>query len=78
MSKKRSDESIVADPNREGPDDSASGEFTGVAHGDVSRRAYELFEGRGREHGKDLNDWLQAEREVQTPQTALEAPGRQQ
>lgn len=31
----------------------------------VARRAYELFETRGREEGHDLDDWLQAEREVQ-------------
>lgn len=30
----------------------------------VRRRAYELFEARGREPGHELDDWLQAEREV--------------
>ena len=30
----------------------------------VARRAYELYEQRGREHGHDLDDWLQAEREL--------------
>jgi hypothetical protein len=28
-------------------------------------RAYQLFEQRGYEHGHDLEDWLQAEAEVQ-------------
>jgi hypothetical protein len=32
---------------------------------DIARRAYELYEKRGREHGYDLDDWLQAERELQ-------------
>jgi hypothetical protein len=32
---------------------------------DIARRAYELYEKRGREHGHDLDDWLQAERELQ-------------
>jgi hypothetical protein len=32
---------------------------------DIARRAFELFEARGREHGRDLDDWLQAERELQ-------------
>ena len=32
---------------------------------DIARRAYELYERRGREHGHDLDDWLQAERELQ-------------
>jgi hypothetical protein len=31
----------------------------------IARRAYELYEKRGREHGRDLDDWLQAKRELQ-------------
>jgi hypothetical protein len=30
----------------------------------IRRRAYELYEQRGREDGGDLDDWLQAESEV--------------
>lgn len=30
----------------------------------ISRRAYELFEQRGKKHGQDLDDWLKAEAEV--------------
>jgi hypothetical protein len=30
----------------------------------VARRAYDSFEERGREHGRDLEDWLGAEREI--------------
>lgn len=30
----------------------------------IARRAHELWQQRGREHGSDLADWLQAEREV--------------
>ncbi len=30
----------------------------------VSRRAYELYEKRGRTDGEDVNDWLRAEAEV--------------
>ncbi len=30
----------------------------------VSLRAYELYEARGRTHGRDLDDWLQAEDEI--------------
>ena len=33
-------------------------------HEDIARHAYQLFEDRGREHGDDLKDWLQAEREL--------------
>ncbi|MCC7007380.1 MAG: DUF2934 domain-containing protein [Acidobacteria bacterium] len=30
----------------------------------VAARAYEIYEARGGEAGQDLDDWLQAEREV--------------
>ena len=33
----------------------------------IRRRAYELYEQRGREDGGDLDDWLQAESEVTQP-----------
>jgi len=30
----------------------------------IAKRAYELYEKRGRTHGKDFEDWLEAERQV--------------
>jgi hypothetical protein len=30
----------------------------------IRARAYQLFEGRGRQPGRELDDWLQAERET--------------
>ena len=30
----------------------------------IAQRAHELWHQRGREHGSDLTDWFQAEREV--------------
>jgi hypothetical protein len=30
----------------------------------IALRAYELFLARGSQHGRDLEDWLQAEREL--------------
>lgn len=30
----------------------------------IRRRAWELYEARGREEGHDLEDWLQAEAEI--------------
>ena len=30
----------------------------------IAERAYALYEQRGREEGHDLEDWLQAEREI--------------
>ena len=35
-----------------------------VTDSDVARRAYELYRERGGKHGHDLDDWLQAEREL--------------
>src|SRR5688572_29765211 len=33
-------------------------------HEDIARRAYQLYEERGAEHGKDWQDWFEAEREL--------------
>jgi HSP20 family molecular chaperone IbpA len=33
----------------------------------IARRAHELFEARGQEHGHDLDDWLRAESELLCP-----------
>ncbi len=30
----------------------------------IRRRGYEFYEARGREHGHELDDWLQAEAEI--------------
>jgi hypothetical protein len=35
-------------------------------HDRIRERAYELYESRGREHGKDEQDWLRAEQEIRT------------
>ncbi len=37
---------------------------TRMAQEQIARRAYELFLARGGEHGHDVEDWLQAEREL--------------
>lgn len=33
----------------------------------IARRAYDLFDRHGRQHGRDLDDWLQAESELLHP-----------
>jgi hypothetical protein len=33
-------------------------------NGAVAQRAYRRFEERGRVHGRDLDDWLEAEKEI--------------
>ena len=35
----------------------------------LAQRAYELFLARGREDGRDLDDWLNAERELRESRT---------
>jgi hypothetical protein len=37
---------------------------TAVTDEDIARRAYELYERRGGGHGRDVDDWLEAEREL--------------
>ena len=41
-------------------------------HDAIERRAYELYEQRGRAHGHDWDDWLQAERELARPADAVD------
>ena len=45
--------------NKESPDTSSSRDDR------IARRAYQRFEERGREHGHDLDDWFEAERDVE-------------
>ena len=33
-------------------------------HADIQQRAYQLFEERGCQHGRDLDDWFEAERQI--------------
>ncbi len=35
-----------------------------LSRDDIARRAYGLYEARGREPGQDLDDWLRAEKEL--------------
>ena len=35
--------------------------------GDIARRAYDLYLARGCEAGHDVDDWMQAERELRNP-----------
>ena len=39
----------------------------------IARRAYELFEKRGREMGHDLDDWLRAEHEMMEARSRTQA-----
>ena len=37
-----------------------------VTNSDIAHHAYDLYLARCCEHGQDIDDWLQAERELQT------------
>jgi hypothetical protein len=57
----------------EAPSEAGDSNFSGEspsASGDIERRAYERYEARGREHGHDLQDWLEAEQEMNQRRTA--------
>jgi hypothetical protein len=43
---------------------STADEQTGVTADAIERRAFEFYCARGGGHGQDLDDWLQAEREL--------------
>ena len=45
----------------------AGGTSAGAPSNLIAQRAYQRFEQRGREHGHDLEDWLEAERELTGP-----------
>jgi hypothetical protein len=40
----------------------------------IARRAYEIYQGRGSSHGADLDDWLEAERQLKEAQTRARGP----
>jgi len=46
-----------SDPSRKAPDPAA-------LEDQIRRRAYELYEARGRQDGHELDDWLRAEGEI--------------
>jgi hypothetical protein len=54
----------MATPRRRRTDRLPAAPKPATSSEDVARRAYELFLSRGAEHGRDIDDWLQAEREL--------------
>jgi hypothetical protein len=49
-------------PPAEGPSLNHAGD-----HAEIRRRAYEVYLERGGHSGRELDDWLQAERELENP-----------
>src|SRR4026209_2840816 len=48
------------------PSTSTASSLSSLSHADIANRAYELFLAAGAPHGRDLEHWLQAERELRT------------
>jgi hypothetical protein len=48
----------------DGSASSATKQTISIGDEEVRRRAYELWEQRGRQHGKDADDWFRAESEI--------------
>jgi hypothetical protein len=46
------------------PATSTASSLSSCSHADIANRAYELFLAAGAPHGRDLEHWLQAEREL--------------
>ena len=40
----------------------------------VARKAYEIYQNRGGDHGADLDDWLEAERQLKPGPSAVTGP----
>jgi DNA-binding NarL/FixJ family response regulator len=45
-------------------------------HSDIAKRAFELYEARGRTKGNDLGDWFDAERQILKFKTPLPSSGQ--
>jgi len=65
MAKKRRETStnVIAMPATESSTPSLD-KATDLTDRDIAQRAFEIFCERGCEHGHELDDWLQAEREL--------------
>jgi hypothetical protein len=57
----RSAAKISSTPTTESVQDSVQ-----ISHEQIALRAYEIYQERGGSDGADLDDWLQAERELQS------------
>lgn len=56
----------VLEFSSERTDGVASDDRRSISASDIARRAYEIYESRGGADGGDMDDWLQAERELST------------
>jgi hypothetical protein len=61
---KKTDSAITPAADRSSLRSLAQHPSSNVTEHDIARRAYDLYLARDREHGHDVDDWLQAEREL--------------
>ena len=47
-----------------------------ISDEDIAKRAFELYEARGCQNGHDVEDWLQAEQELEEEQKRFRTPPR--
>jgi hypothetical protein len=60
------DESMQHDDDmRNAPLETDWRRITATAHDKIAHRAHQLYEARGREPGHDMEDWLQAEHDIE-------------
>ena len=59
---RKTDDAVVTVANRSSK--ALPNRLAQATDSDVARRAYDLDLSRGREHGHDVEDWRQAEREL--------------
>ena len=64
-------DSVLAMPSLESP--TAVAFASEVSEGDIARRAFELYCDRDRQDGRDVDDWLNAERELRGAATSTAA-----
>ena len=69
-------EGIMAHGPNEWADDADVVHAEGSRMNRIARRAHEIYEARGGEHGRALEDWLQAEREIDAELSKPEHSGR--
>jgi hypothetical protein len=64
MAKSRRSANVVDMRDAYTPADAGAQLLAAVDADAIARRAYEIYESRGRADGYDVEDWLQAEREL--------------
>jgi Protein of unknown function (DUF2934) len=70
-SARRRSDNVLTMPSVESP--TAVPIASGVSEDDIARRAFELYCDRGREDGHDVDDWLNAERELRNASSSSAA-----